>query len=171
MDYLGLLLSHRVLFSLWQLCRIPSLRVPVPKNLTQLRILIPKGVQSNIPCIGFLINLWSDESNISQDSQYKTHPCLVTSTQFELIHCWRVQRMWDKAFIRLFDVYVLILQMRDCGIMNRLAVLMRFSAYTTDQQFSWTTTQRRVFNYDICVEHEVNPGWTDIYAVVHEVGT
>ena len=28
-----------------------------------------------------------------------------------------------------------------------------------------------VFDYDICVEHEVNPGWTDIYAVVHDVGT
>ena len=57
----------------------------------------------------------------------------MTSTQFELIHCG------------IFDGYVLILQMRDCSIMNRLAVLMRLSTNATNQQFSWTTTRRRVF--------------------------
>ena len=38
-------------------------------------------------------------------------------------------RMWYKAFIRLFNVYIPIRQMRD-----------------------WH------YDYDICVEHEVNPG-------------
>ena len=50
-----------------------------------------------------------------------------------------------------------------------------FTGKITDLNCSWLAMSSAfgffhwVFDYDVCVEHEVNPGWTDIFAFLGQV--